>query len=163
MSSVLSLDPGIEMGYAYWPNSHWKYKKAPQEADCIIPCTSVTWQRRFEDLMGTFQTMLRKWQPTFVVVEEPMFFGAGSEASAAAGSLIKLAAVYGGLMAVAATQERYSFQIVSITVAKWKGQLPKPVVQNRLKEIYQDQWNPRWSSHAVDAIGIGTYYMGLFE
>jgi len=160
MNSILAIDPGLQMGYAYFPEG----KKYPTRAGLIKP------EARGEDFfvqlhstIAQFASLLMKFSPRDTAVEWPSYFGSlGGRAAAGSGSLVKLAF---GIGKLAQISEAYGSNFVPVPVNKWKGQLSKKIVEKRIRKILpaarlkklkpeKDVW---------DAIGIGLFMRGLFE
>ncbi|GAH42403.1 unnamed protein product [marine sediment metagenome] len=55
---------------------------------------------------------------------------------------------------------------ILVPVNEWKGQLPKPVVVRRVRQVLgklEDEQGKTIATHAIDATGIGLWVKGAFE
>ncbi|MBK9284959.1 MAG: hypothetical protein IPM51_11690 [Sphingobacteriaceae bacterium] len=85
-------------------------------------------------------------------VEEPQFMETSIKGitSARQGSLMKLIATYGGILAIA---ELNSIETRALPIPIWKGQLDKKKVHLRLERHYGHSFE----EHVADAVGMGLY------
>jgi Holliday junction resolvasome RuvABC endonuclease subunit len=93
-----------------------------------------------------------------VLIEMPAFFqSSGGQLAAGSGALVKLTFLVGYINAVL---RRRRPQLVP--VSQWKGNLPKHVVERRVKRILGEGTVERnkIKDHAMDAVGIGLWYFG---
>src|SRR3990167_4151964 len=147
---MVTIDPGINgTGYAIWGNKELK------KYGVIIPPKQF---KSLKDKAGYIITQLDiamcKYLSKFnkVYVEEPAFFqSAGGRVTAGSGSLIKLTLLVGMII--------NKFDAMSVKVNDWKGQLPKEVVIQRIKNTLKEQVKDV-KTHAWDAIGMGLYLKG---
>jgi hypothetical protein len=102
------------------------------------------------------QNSLEGYHITRVYIEMPAFFESSEGAMVARkGDLVKLTWFVGLLCGMF-----YPIPTELIEVNKWKGQLPKEVVERRIKKIDPAYHNLK--SHSYDAVGIGLYVKGEF-
>lgn len=73
------------------------------------------------------------------------------------GDLVKLVMVVGSIVGILSTG---CYEIILIPVNRWKGQLPKDVVNKRVERFYGSNNCKGFKTHAWDAVGIGLYYKG---
>lgn len=86
-----------------------------------------------------------------IYIEEPYFSEIGVNLTAArSGSLVKLATTYGGIRALA---EANGYTTRALAIPKWKGQLDKRKVHQRI----QRHLGKTFSEHVADAVGMGIY------
>lgn len=160
MNSMLAVDPGLQMGWAYFPEG----KKYPTKAGLIKPMTKgKDFFVQLHSTIAQFASLLIKFSPRDTAVEWPSYFSSlGGRATAGSGSLVKLTFGIGKLAQIV---EAYGSNFVPVPVNKWKGQLSKRIVEKRIRRILpvaklkklkpeKDVW---------DAIGIGLYMRGLFK
>lgn len=159
--NILAIDPGLSLGWAYFPAD----SDMPTMSGIIKPA----YKKRdyFEKLRSTvrqFDALLEELLPhlDIVGIEWPTIHSSvKGRAAAGSGSVVKLAFEVGKLAQVA---EDNGVAFEKIDIIKWKGQLKKPIVIKRIKEIItrrllnlltpeDDTW---------DALGIGLYMRGLF-
>ena len=150
---ALSIDPGVEFGWALWKSETWHVREAPEDARVVIP-PPYEWQERVEygwnELLRAFHGV------TDVYCEWPMYFGAASSAPSGTGDLLKLMFQVGG---VARMTQELGARFHPIPVNDWKGQMPKSAVISRIKKRLP---GAEYNTHAWDAVGIGLYAKGYF-
>lgn len=148
----LTVDPGLAgTGWALWDNK-WE----------LIQCGIVTSRKKLTD--GKMKDIaLNLWDevafhpPTMVYIEQPQKFNsAKGDMVANRGDLVKLTRLVGFIEAF--FQFRGA-QTEMVSIMKWKGQLSKRIVEDRVKRILPKL---KAESHAVDAVGIGLYLKGDF-
>jgi len=95
------------------------------------------------------------------LMEQPAYHGSDAgQTVARSGSLVRLC-YFSGMLHGYLRGEGY--RIISVPVMKWKGQLPKAVVEKRIYRVLEKQGIPlKPKSHAIDAIGIGMWHEGDF-
>ena len=91
-------------------------------------------------------------QKTRLIVEIPEHHGTSAYMSRETGSLYKLTFVCGMIYAIADDSIGYA-------PSKWKGQLSKEIVRNRLVRRYPDKAIENLDHNIVDSIGIGHKYL----
>lgn len=167
----VTIDPGLgATGIAVWDAETWKHLERPVETR--LWRIGHKWQRskpwweraqiqgrRLKALLYPDGTEVEKvyGEVEKVYCELPMFFeGESGHAVASEGSLVKLTYLVGVFAGIAGSS------FIPVSVADWKGQMPKDVA-NRIirrilnvgpKEYVRDEW---------DAVGIGLYAKGFFE
>ena len=94
-------------------------------------------------------------------IESPQFWGesAGSHMFASEGGLTKLAHLVGMFHDRMLVEEMH---VVLATVNEWKGQLPKSVVECRVKSILGAKACSKFRAHIWDAAGLGLFAFGLW-
>jgi hypothetical protein len=145
MKLLFTIDPGIAgTGWAYFIHGKLRYHGV------LTPPTKLTWQEKSNWIVRQLKNLAPK--NGVVCVEQPALFGgAKGSVTASSGSLVKLTLLVGRIM-----QE---LNAEGIEVREWKGQLPKAVVEKRIRVILP---NCTAKSHDWDAIGIGLYKLGVF-
>ncbi len=167
---VVTLDPGIDCGFAVWQGETWYTGTLPVYAGVIKTDARSSWLTRFEGGLERLGDIFEDWFPlTYVVCEWPQFYNTAKGAAVAGrDDLGKLYAWVGGAITVA---HRESANFVPVNVAQWKGQLSKRVVCDRIEQtlgaggVREIGLSPRKKgegSHDWDAVGIGLWAKGLF-
>jgi hypothetical protein len=102
---------------------------------------------------------LKMYSVTKVYIENASYFSGSKKGQMVAdsGKLVVLAKYVGSLEAICHMME---VEFESIDVIKWKGNLPKEVVNDRIKAIWPEC---DCKSHDWDAVGLGMYIMGLIN
>ena len=99
MNSMLSVDPGLHLGWAYFPAG----KKFPTHTGLIVP--EMKGDNFFVQLHSTviqYAQLLTKFSPGDVAIEWPAVYSSlGGRAAAGSGSIVKLAFEVGKLAQVA--------------------------------------------------------------
>jgi len=173
----LSIDPGLGgTGWATWDDSNWG-----GWVDNVGPEACGDWQvmgsvNRSKDWLERAYILSDKFEQwlwnNFIAdrssdrivrcyIEFPIFYDdAGGHMCAKKGNLGKLYCLIGMLVAVC---RRWSIPVELIKVPDWKGQLPKPVVFERMERLLGPEVCAKFpkSTHAWDAIGIGLYAKGV--
>lgn len=157
--SLLAVDPGIALGWAYWP----KNRKYPTRCGIIKPHNRS--KDFFLDTHSTIHQLsnvILELKPGIIACEWPAHFSsAGGEVAAGSGSIVKLAFNVGQ---IALAADACECEFFPIAVNKWKGNLKKRIVEKRIRKILPESrleyLEPE--SHTWDAIGIGLYVRGLF-
>lgn len=98
------------------------------------------------------RVLLDAYPKTQLIIECPQYWGAAGYLARESGALFKLTFVCGMLFSLAD-------DVIVVTPNDWKGQLPKAVVNNRLRKIYPDVDIAKLDHNIVDAIGIGNFYL----
>ncbi len=163
---MISIDPGVEVGWALWDKKRWNKLVSPVRVGIIKPRISsglekfANWQVRVESTMRQFTAILEGTnQIEEAIIEYPQFFGsdATGQASARKGDLVKLAIACG---MIGGTAYDRGIKIAWAAVKDWKGQLPKRIVENRIRELLG--LGVTYKDHEWDAVGIGLWSKGFF-
>jgi len=164
LERVLFVDPGLGgTGWAYFPwiqaNATKKTLAAPTITGVLTAPTNEKWDNRAWSYCAQFAGIINSCEPETVVLEYPELFSgdAKSQASAARGDLFKLTFLIGGLAQVA--REATGKLPILVLPKEWKGQLPKPVVINRIKK----QLGIDCQDHEGDAVAMGLAAQGRLE
>lgn len=170
-STLLAIDPGVHMGFAFWP----KGRKYPTQCGVIKPQVNllkmklllvsgkdVDFFKKMHSTIHQLGSLVMKLKPECIVCEWPQSFSSvGGRAASGTGSIIKLAF---GIGQVALIADVCRAKFIPVPVAQWKGQLSKKIVIKRIKKKLPasrlEYLEP--DSHAWDAIGIGMFCKGLF-
>ena len=153
---LMSIDPSINnLGMAIWDVNEKKlllWKLLHPEVG----------QRRNEfDKSLSMLNQVKQWIQTYavnrIIMETPEHWVVGGFQARETGSMTKLAFVCGMLCSL--VNDLQEFKVV--TPAEWKGQLPKEVVANRLKDHYLPLGVnlTEIDANVADAIEIGHFYL----
>ena len=121
------------------------------------------WDKKCSIQASRLDDLLRapRWTVMRVVCELPTFFeSAGGLMVASQNDLVKLAyqvGVYGGI----AYRNHVAFE--PVPVWKWKGQLPKEVVNRRIVRTLGVEACKDFKADVWDSVGIGLWAKGEFE
>jgi len=159
------LDPGTKhTGGAVWEPETWK-APGPRPPDKTFLWTQRKhdWQERAEEQAHNLNELLEQVRCRATVhCELPAFFGTGGgEVVASSGALVKLSMLAGAFLATAALNDA---KFEPIPVRDWKGQLPKNIVEQRIKEFLGETACRSYVKDVWDAVGIGLFVRGdLFQ
>lgn len=154
---ALSVDPGVEGGYAVWDTLRWELLVPPVECGVIAP-QHGSWEQRVNEAWDQLNAVFDVFGGiTDMYCEYPMFFGAESSVATGTGDLLKLMYHVGGIALLAQFK---GAKFHPIPVNQWKGQVPKDAMWARIQKRYGAAC-PKARSHARDAIGIGLYVKGF--
>lgn len=162
---MLSIDPGAHAGVALWQNERLIEVQTFNGSGQQWLEKSLNVSRQLENYGITLIGELvhpRIYNNVRVVIEEPgVFQSAGGDVSAKSGAVVKLCVTTGCLIyALRDLLPRYELE----TVASWKGQMPKPVVEARVRcKLDRTELallESTKTSHVWDAVGIGLYSLG---
>lgn len=162
---VLSVDPGIQFGWALWNSETWHVCEPPVMTG--IQKTSgyqkAPWSIRLDAIIEGFRDLVETSGGIgALIIEWPAFFDtAGGRTVASRGDLGKLHTVVGAIIG-AFQQLDTGLQVAYAPVHDWKGQLPKEVVKTRIRKILPKGTTFEFKSHIWDAVGIGLYGKGFF-
>lgn len=158
--NVVTIDPGVEMGWAVWSRANWATKCAPIETG-VITRRAPQWGVAMRKAVRAMFKELDRFWIIDSFVEWPAFFESSKGyASAKSESLVKLACAVGwiaGYLDIRDINNKF------VSVGQWKGQLTKPAVERRIKGILGANACKGFTSHDWDAVGIGLYAQGLFN
>ncbi len=150
---ITTLDPGIHAtGWAGW---RWldRMGNAAEEPD-YFGVNKIPQKIKFEDSCRRQCAWLRghlaQLKTRHVVIEFPELWSgsAVSHAAATRGDLFKLTFLVGRYAEVC---EQRGATCTLVTPMEWKGQMPKEVIDRRIKIAIEQEY----PEHASDAVGIG--------
>jgi len=162
-SLSMTIDPGVNgTGVAIW-DSHAGVpnNKIPIFANTMSIGGRMHWRNKVESYMHTILSILDVYSGcNYVYIEEPIYMesakGQVSARSDALEKLIYCASFYAGYLT--AMNQKVEF----IRIIDWKGNMPKDVVERRIRKILGDSICENIHNHAWDAVGIGLHLQGLF-
>ncbi len=153
---MMAIDPGISgTGVAFFNG-----KKL--EGASNVYSKEKTWQEKALTITAAVETKMVEYSPQAIWIEfpEPMRGSSKTIASRDKGDTLKLACLVGMMMAVSSPE----MQLVK--PSKWKGQLSKQIVEQRVREWLIGRTSyvnlVKIKSHSWDAIGIALWAMGEF-
>lgn len=152
---LISIDPSINnVGIAVWelPNALMMYRLLHPKVDA---------RNNEYDKSLSILDQIKDWIKTYAVnrmiLEVPAHWAVGGFEARETGSIAKLMLVVGLLYSMKHDLD----ELKIVKPHEWKGQLPKEVMENRLRDEYTAigvdlaVLNP----NVVDAIGLGHYYI----
>lgn len=152
--NLLAIDPGLSgTGWAFFEG------KTLKDHGVLTFRDNVEWDERARMYAASIRSLMIHFKGGRAYCEYPAFFeSAAGTMVAKTGDLLKLTFLV-GLMAGMV----YPNPFILVPVHQWKGQLPKEVVNERIKKILGEKTCERIKSHAWDAVGIGLHVNGDFQ
>jgi hypothetical protein len=155
---VLTVDPGVESGWAVWSARDWGKCVPPSETGVVVPKTTLQWEDRIDAAIKQYEKEFRWYQFELVIIERPHFMeGERGNTAARADALVKLAIFYGMLRQL---YRGNGVPVVPARVIVWKGQLKKDIVNARIEKRLGKTACKGFETHAWDAVGIGLWAKG---
>lgn len=153
---LLAIDPGLS-------GTGWAIFSGKKLADFGVLTfrDNEPWERRGQMYADSIFTLFYNENCDDFAIEFPGFFeSAAGTMVAKTGDLAKLTYLVGLICGTVQAQIFIrSFKLVP--VHEWKGQLPKSVVNERIKKILGEKTCEKIKSHAFDAVGIGLHCLGF--
>ncbi len=148
----LSIDPGMNIGWALWEKRNWKDLVPPIRVGSNNGGTLGTWQEKVERSLWRFETtaIFNHVNLDKVFIECPEF---------EKGKTIKLIFTVGWI-ARWAVQDRKA-KLILVGVNEWKGQLKKQQTDMRINLLLGKGYVKPYNDHTRDAIGIGLHAKGF--
>ena len=150
---IISIDPSINFcGYAIHKNkslvTYGLIRPSSKQEDFVA---------KSKDIINKIKTIISQFPfkgdyVYRIVIELPQYFGVAGFMARESGAIPKLMFLCGMIVGL-------KNNVVLLTPNDWKGQLPKDVVNNRLRKIYSKVDIANLDHNIVDAIGIGHYYI----
>lgn len=167
----LSIDPGIEMGWAIWDGSvsaeTQPTPQPPLDTGIISPRKDAPWISRSNLIMWAFDNLVKQTGDAYegrvenVYCEWPGYFDdAAGQLTASSGALVKLTIAVGRVMQYC---QDHRLKFFPIQVGDWKGQVSKEVVERRIRRRLGDAVCSGFRKHVWDAVGVGLYVKGWFN
>jgi len=161
---ALFIDPGlVGTGYAYYPELYLSGNKAhfepPVRFGNVYPKKRSRWELKSQELCAWFDGFTNGIKPNVVIIEFPELWVNSTKSFTATvkGDLFKLTYLIGGMGDIVRRNGVYN--LVLVTPMEWKGQLPKKVVESRIKKRFPKLENV--DDHSADAIGMGMAAQGI--
>lgn len=157
MGNFLSIDPSINFtGFAVFKNSEKtklihcgiiKTKNTKGKKEVLVDYSMKTVY-----VVKQLKKIAKKYEVEEVVLEIPEYHGASGYVARESGAIFKLTFLCGVICG--------SFKdVVMYTPSKWKKQLPKEVVKNRLVKAMPEIDFEGLRHDTVDSIGIGYFHI----
>ena len=162
---AVSVDPGVNaLGWALWDTSEWFELVAPLSCG-VIQCGRrrlMDWEEKVRALSKQF--VCDVWSQHSLArldVEMPEHRSGPVGAAAAGRGDVAALAFAVGVLAQMAYADGAAF--MPWPVSRWKGQLPKDVVERRIERAIGLRAcdDSKIMSHAVDAVGVGLVAKGF--
>lgn len=163
-NSALFIDPGLGgTGWAFYSQISVIFpEKHPLKAGVARPKSNaktalpIRAKEILSNLCASLETEHDILLPNQVFIEYPEFWSDSllSTTAASKGDLIKLTFLSGYL---AQYFTRLGAEIVLLTPADWKGQMPKDVMKRRVRRATRRQY----AEHAWDAVGMALSVQGV--
>lgn len=157
---LMSVDPSINnLGVAVW-EIHSILKQSKLVMYKLVHPERHCRENEFEKSWSML-TQLKQWKQTYgvnrVICEVPEQWAVAGFQARETGSMTKLMFVCGLLYSMRGEVEEYKL----VTPREWKGQIPKRVMENRLREDYLKIGVDlaKIDDNVMDAIGIGHFYV----
>jgi len=115
-------------------------------------CKSDDYLKKSKDIYDQVSVLLNTYPNTKLVLEVPQFWGSAGFMARESGAVFKLTFLCGMLFSLSDTT-------LALTPNDWKGQMPKHVVNNRLRKVYPNLDIAKMDHNIVDALGIGHFYL----
>jgi hypothetical protein len=156
LDKVLTVDPGIHTGFAYWQND--LYPKFSQFNVRTKQKNLRTEEQQLSDLNIQFGATLAIYLPKLVLIEGVEFWEGSmkSLASAKRQNLSKLAYIV-GMYSSECLHYGIEFRIIPARV--WKGQMTDDILARKIFNLNKKEYP---TEHILNAVGIGFSTMGCF-
>jgi hypothetical protein len=158
---LLSVDPGVKtMGMVVLQVTHsGQVEIAAAHVVDLGPNDKRPFDKQIENLIYALEIFAAPFKITEVACEYPIFFqNRRGMDTAAKGNLVEMAYCVG---CVSGWARSFGATFIPVPVTDWKGQLPKPVVNERIAARIDTSLLSK-KSHDWDACGIGLYVKGKF-
>jgi hypothetical protein len=170
----ISIDPGISgTGIAIWKELDWEKRKVPVFVKNLYPknvrSTKQAWLARVSSIMEQLDGLFNEWGPIRGVYSEFPELMEGTRGRAASvsknnlgykepGDILKMLFLVG---AIGELCRIYGCSFTYYLPSDWKGNLPKDVVESRVKLRIPRIVDFDIASHCWDACGIGLFAKGF--
>lgn len=149
---ILSIDPSINFcGYAIHKNKDLYECKLLRSLSVHKDFIDKS-KYMVNNLKDTVSKLLALKGKVIIITEIPQYWGVAGFMARESGAIAKLMFLCGMIVSISNT-------VITLTPQDWKGQLPKDVVNNRLRKIYPTINIAKLNHNIVDAIGIGNFYI----
>lgn len=151
----LAVDPGLNgTGWVVFKGTDKKFIH-----NGVITFGGKDWQQKAINIAHRLCNICLDNDIRNIFIEYPAYFdSAAGSMVAKKGDLLKLTFLVGVITGFLEPK-----QTILVPVNKWKGQLPKFVVANRVKDIVGPKLFNKLKSHDIDACGIGLFIQGHFK
>ena len=165
---VVAIDPSIaSCGVAVWEFTNWRKWEnitPPDQVHLWHPILrnpkEATWDAKLTWMAQRFDELLEVLGDVKTVgCELPMLVrGGGGDVVASSGALVKLSCCVGAFAGVCAVKD---VEFLPIPVYEWKGQLPKDIVNRRIRQLLGNENCRKFKRDIWDAVGIGLHMKGV--
>jgi Holliday junction resolvasome RuvABC endonuclease subunit len=162
---VVSIDPGsIGIGIAVWDQPNWFDLVTPKVC-CVIDYKEEVYPERIFNMCDSLYYILEPLNIWSVHIEKVGYFDSHlGQTAAKSKSLEKLVASYGAILQTIHWLGVKSEDIYEHEPNEWKGQLPKKIVEDRIKKLLPGiEKMDGLKTHAWDAVGVGLYAKGFLS
>ena len=156
------IDPSIRsMGVAYWYGDDFINKQSPCSVHLIeTKDLKLNWQERCRMQVVELEKKLRFDYTSRIYCEAPIFMeGFRGITAARSGAIMKLIYLVGMIDQMVMT--KFNTGLSLIPISKWKGQLPKSVVRDRIIRLLGKTACREYKKDIWDAVGMGLWKMGV--
>lgn len=160
---MITVDPGLCCGIVCWIHGNpWRTTTITHSRKC------KGFFAKADDMIFRLQEYLRAPANFFsadeIHLEWPAVYPSpGGQTAARSGSIVKLAYITGR---IAETFKSVSSNLLYIDVRKWKGQVPKTIMNRRVQRVLEAEGirsDIGKNSHELDALGIGLWVLGKLD
>jgi len=163
MSLIITIDPGIDaLGWAVfddWGCDFFTDLKAPIDSGVCRTNKKDPWLVKTDDMAFKVGELFSKYKGSdcyHVACEMPKYMeSAKGKVAARSDALVKLVFIVGRIAQVC---HEYGIQFQPIPVGQWNGQLPKKIMEARVRK----RLGISYREHEYDAVGIGLHLKGYF-
>ena len=155
-SSIISIDPGVSgTGYAVWDEKRWDFVVPPTHVGIVPIPKNIGWMPKCLEIVSAVDVLVGFHNCRKVYIEYPAYHQSNAgQMIARRGDLVKLTFLAGMIAG------RIHAHPILIPVMTWKGQLPKNVIEYRIKKVLGEKACATYKSHIWDAVGIGLFAKG---
>jgi len=167
---VISVDPGFTtFGFAVFKYNDFQFSQVPTIVDSYSytqkkgDAVTDSFGSKLITTMNEFRSKIHTYRATALLlfIEEPQYMQSGKGVAALhRGDLVHLSMAAGVFIGYLFTG---LCMPVSIKPTQWKGNLPKDVINKRIKKIIGPEESKKLSNggHDWDAVGIALHQKGL--
>ncbi len=154
-SMFMTIDPGINIGAAIF-----KYGKFEPLLTKSIIGDQKKWEVTSQLVLHQYKIFLQPLKSNFpelgtIYIEQPQYMDSFiGRTAATSGSLFKLCCIYGAMFYIS---RELGFSIIPLEITKWKGQMTKEMVANRVFR----KLGKHYENHICDAVGMGLHLKGI--
>lgn len=154
--NILTVDPGINTGYAYWKGD---LQPITGYFNIVRGEKTKSFEKQCGFMWDRFEAVVKTFKPVNCYIEsvEQWSGSLKSRTASIKGDLSKLSYLIGGYGHIC-TKNNVSWILIS--AKKWKGQLPNKILANRVEHINGQSYI---NEHVTCAVGIGLSRMGLLS
>ena len=160
--TLLAIDPSTtKIGWAIFTDQGLRKYGTISPPKVKTPIKAVRrkdWWSRTKVAEREISSLIERYRPTKVIIEQPQIFQSKKgQAASNSSSIIKLCIAAGVYAGSALGDPR--IEVVFTPVNQWKGTVPKHITQRRVLRRYGVALSKTVDNNAIDAIGIGDWYL----